>query len=214
MIKQIHVLLIAITIVIINLSQPASSMTVTLAWDAVADGDLHSYTVHYGRMSRGTAVSPSEFRYMSRIEGVTGTFTEIPNLDSNSTYFFAVTALDSASNSSLFSNEASGVIAVEKGTPLLFYSGFSGVAPNPAQGSARFDYTVTNGSGPLPVTLKIFDSRGRLVRAIEAGPMAAGRHSITWDGRDQKNRPLASGRYIADLRVGEKRSIRTLQLTR
>jgi hypothetical protein len=47
--------------------------------------------------------------------------------------------------------------------------------------------------------LAIFDVTGRLVRTLREGPAAAGRSSVTWDGRDDDGRSLGAGVYIARL---------------
>jgi flagellar hook assembly protein FlgD len=41
----------------------------------------------------------------------------------------------------------------------------------------------------------VLDARGRLVRTLLAGPVAAGPHESTWDGRDAGGHRVASGAY-------------------
>lgn len=52
------------------------------------------------------------------------------------------------------------------------------------------------------VTLDIFDARGRHVRALHSGSLAAGTHSRVWDGRADDGRTVASGVYFASVRGG------------
>jgi len=51
------------------------------------------------------------------------------------------------------------------------------------------------------VALDIFDAAGRLVVTLVDEPVAAGRHPAEWDGRDRQGRLLASGTYLACLRI-------------
>jgi hypothetical protein len=64
------------------------------------------------------------------------------------------------------------------------------------------------------VQLKVFDAAGRCVRTLAQGPQAAGRYSVTWNGRDDKGRQLANGVYFVGLRAGEQRLQRKATLLR
>jgi hypothetical protein len=46
-----------------------------------------------------------------------------------------------------------------------------------------------------PVSLRVFDTAGRLVRTLVDGQSEAGTHVISWDGRDEAGRALSSGVY-------------------
>jgi hypothetical protein len=52
------------------------------------------------------------------------------------------------------------------------------------------------------VELAIYDLRGRLVRTLRAGRLAAGPHAEVWRGRDDQDRPVASGVYLCRLKTG------------
>ncbi|MBW7997052.1 MAG: T9SS type A sorting domain-containing protein [Candidatus Glassbacteria bacterium] len=68
-------------------------------------------------------------------------------------------------------------------------------APNPFNPSTEISYTVPEG-GAVPVALKVFDSRGRLVRTLVKGIIEPGQYSVTWDGTDNSGRILSSGVYF------------------
>lgn len=74
-------------------------------------------------------------------------------------------------------------------------------SPNPFARSAgaTLAFDLPNAA---PVRLDMLDVTGRLVRTLFAGDLAAGRHRITWDGRDGSGRPMASGVYLCLLRAG------------
>ena len=46
------------------------------------------------------------------------------------------------------------------------------------------------------VSLTVYDVLGRRVRSVWQGPLGAGRHRFTWDGRDEAGRAAAAGVYI------------------
>ena len=84
--------------------------------------------------------------------------------------------------------------------------------PNPfnPQTVIRFD-NATRGQ----VTLSIYTLSGRLVRRLVDGVLDAGSHEAMWDGRDDRNRELASGVYLARLETADDRRIsRKLTLLR
>jgi len=56
---------------------------------------------------------------------------------------------------------------------------------------------------PGTAVVAVHDARGRRVRTLQDGYLAAGRHLLTWDGRDAAGRPAASGIYFAVARDGE-----------
>ncbi len=73
--------------------------------------------------------------------------------------------------------------------------------PNPfgAATSIRFELP-SNGA----VNLEIMDVAGRFVRSLASGPLSAGPHAYTWDGRDHAGRPVGAGTYFYRLRSGGK----------
>ena len=46
------------------------------------------------------------------------------------------------------------------------------------------------------VSLALYDMLGRRVRQLWQGPLGAGAHRFTWDGRDEAGRGVAAGVYI------------------
>ena len=69
--------------------------------------------------------------------------------------------------------------------------------PNPFNPTTSIELSL---AADGEVTLEILDARGRLVRVLHAGGLAAGRHVLRWDGCDERGRPLGSGVYLATAR--------------
>ncbi len=72
-------------------------------------------------------------------------------------------------------------------------------APNPFNPSTRISFRLAE---PTDVRLTIVDISGRLVKTLLVAPREAGTHSLTWDGRSEAGRRVASGTYFARLSVG------------
>ena len=70
--------------------------------------------------------------------------------------------------------------------------------PNPVAGAASFAFAVPVRAR---VELAVYDVRGHRVALITREEVSAGRHAVTWRGRDRDGRPLASGQYLARLSV-------------
>lgn len=74
------------------------------------------------------------------------------------------------------------------------------VRPNPASARTELAFYLR---AETSVDLAIYDVQGRSVRALATGAvLPAGRHALTWDGRDDQGRRLAAGVYYANLRAG------------
>ncbi|MEZ4653783.1 MAG: FlgD immunoglobulin-like domain containing protein [Candidatus Eisenbacteria bacterium] len=87
-----------------------------------------------------------------------------------------------------------------------------GSTPNPAVSLAHIVFDLGPEGGAA--RLKVYDVRGRLLRAIQTPALSAGLHRITWDGRDESGRDMPSGIYLYSIEVGDWTATRKLQLLR
>jgi len=67
--------------------------------------------------------------------------------------------------------------------------------PNPFSASTSFAYEVTNGDG-ANVEITVYNVAGRQVRKLVSGVQAAGRHTVTWDGRTDSGEAVTRGVYF------------------
>ena len=72
-------------------------------------------------------------------------------------------------------------------------------APNPTDASARFAFELPN---TRLVEIRVYSVTGALVRTVARGTWPAGRHDVTWDGRDSGGRVAGQGLYIVRVRLG------------
>ena len=99
--------------------------------------------------------------------------------------------------------------------PGRFHTAIGRNRPNPFNPSTTLPFVVGGrpGSPPRRVVLEIFDVRGARVTTLVDARRAPGVGSATWNGRDARGRPVASGVYFARLRVaGDAPALRRLVL--
>lgn len=72
--------------------------------------------------------------------------------------------------------------------------------PNPFRASTTIPYAVER---PAEVSLEVFDVMGRRVRHLFREDRLPGAYTASWDGTDDIGKPVASGSYFYQLRVGD-----------
>jgi hypothetical protein len=70
--------------------------------------------------------------------------------------------------------------------------------PNPFNPSTTIALDLPRASD---VQVHLYNLRGALVRVLADERLAAGRHQLTWDGRDDDGNPVASGVYFVETRA-------------
>jgi hypothetical protein len=81
--------------------------------------------------------------------------------------------------------------------------------PNPFNPSTTISFDV---SEKEHATLAIYDVSGRAVKTLVDRELAANSYTITWDGRDERGAPVASGVYFYKLKAGSFQDVRKLTL--
>ncbi|MBI4721448.1 MAG: T9SS type A sorting domain-containing protein [Candidatus Stahlbacteria bacterium] len=82
--------------------------------------------------------------------------------------------------------------------------------PNPGQ-TARITYGMPRAG---KVSLKIYDISGSLIRTLVNTEVKAGAHSITWDGKDNYGKSVATGIYYYKMESGDFNKTRKFVLVR
>jgi hypothetical protein len=82
--------------------------------------------------------------------------------------------------------------------------------PNPFNPRTTIRFAVPVRSGA--VSLDIYDAAGRRVRRLVQGRMTPGMHALTWDGKDDAGRDVASGVYAYRLETAEQSLTRRMLL--
>ena len=84
-------------------------------------------------------------------------------------------------------------------------------SPNPVKGSAEFRFGLANGS---QASLGIYNVLGQKVKTLVSGQLAAGNHTVKWNGCDDNGRKVSSGVYVYRLTAGENTSTRRFTVIR
>jgi subtilisin family serine protease len=83
--------------------------------------------------------------------------------------------------------------------------------PNPFNQSTRIEYALPVNA---TVELSIYNLLGQKLVTLFSGSQAAGRQSVTWDGRDGFGQSVPSGLYFYRLEAGEFRAVKKLAIVR
>jgi hypothetical protein len=83
--------------------------------------------------------------------------------------------------------------------------------PNPFNPQTMIRFAVPSSQ---PVKLAIYDVRGQRVRTLVDDVVAAGRHEVVWQGRDDGGRQVASGTYFYRLQTDGGQQVRKMLLVK
>jgi len=83
--------------------------------------------------------------------------------------------------------------------------------PNPCNPGTTIGFSL---SAPRHTSLSIYDTQGRLVRTLIEQPLAAGKHSIVWNGTNDSGARVASGLYLYRITAAGESSTKKILLLR
>jgi len=190
-----------VLVILLNASLAAAGeSSLSIAWSRNTEPDLLGYRLHFG-------TRPGTYTASRDVGNVTA-FT-LTGLNSDTTYYLALTALDVWGNESTYSNEvraaAEGGGGGGGGTPAVPDKfGLESAYPNPLRNGADATLRFALPEARDEVTLAVYNTLGQRVRTISSGPAAAGYHLRQWDGRDDTGLPLATGVYYISFQTGVK----------
>lgn len=85
--------------------------------------------------------------------------------------------------------------------------------PNPFNPVTRIAFRIA-GSGPVSASLVVYNLIGQRVRVLLDSELAPGEYQVTWDGRAQGGRGLATGVYLYELTVNGIPTVKRMLLLR
>ena len=109
----------------------------------------------------------------------------------------------------VLTNQGSLATAVARetaATPTAFALGAN--YPNPFNPATTIPLAVP--AGARNVDLTIYNVLGQPLRRVWTGPLPAGEHRLTWDGRDAQGQPVAAGVYMYRVQVDEQTHTRKM----
>lgn len=176
-----------------------------VSWDANTEDDLAGYSIYYGTSSGS---------YDNVVDVGNDTSYTVANLDSNTTYYFVVTATDLSGNESEFSEEVSIVISdstedspVDSPTEEETEESIKNIAynyKNPFNANAGTDIVfITEESGEL--SIDIYTVEGVLIKnLISNKAITKGTYKFRWDSTDNNGIKINLGVYLGKLRLNSK----------
>jgi hypothetical protein len=98
----------------------------------------------------------------------------------------------------ILSFDATGVETPELGHPIRYTLAQN--RPNPFNPATTIVFDLPQAGH---ATLRVYDLAGRLVTTLADRALAAGRHTLRWDGHDAHGTPVASGVYLYRLEAAD-----------
>lgn len=170
-----------------------------LHWIRNAEADLRDYRLHRGASADFV---PADANLVAALADTGYVDAATPG------FFYKLAATDVHGNSSGYALVTPAqTLDSPAGAPASL--AFAPVAPNPARGRASLSFELPTAAH---ARLAVYDAQGRLARTIVDGPLAAGRHAIAWDLRDDGGRALAPGLYLARLATPAGTRVRRLAI--
>jgi hypothetical protein len=83
--------------------------------------------------------------------------------------------------------------------------------PNPFESKTSINYSLPT---PSPVSLRVYDKAGRLLKTLVNRMEPAGTFTVSWDGRDDFGRRVSNGVYFYSLRAQDTTLTKKLILLR
>ncbi len=173
-----------------NLHCERDGANVLLWWQpsGVEEIDLYGYALYRGTES---GVEPEPAFFVATTADTVFLDEDAPTAAA----YYIVTALDIHDNNSFPTNEcfASAVSGTEDPRPPVSFALYQN-APNPFNPSTLIRYDVPPGGGRI--SLRIYDTAGRLVKILVDESGIAGRNAVSWHGLDEHGKRMASGVYF------------------
>jgi hypothetical protein len=173
-----------------------------LTWDPSPETDFQYYRVYRGD-SEDFTPGPGNLVHETATEAWAD-----PEYDGWGLYY-KVTALDHVGNESEPASPATVTSEETPSTPKAF--ALHQNVPNPFNPVTAIRFDLPR---PAHVTLTIYSVKGELVATLADGPMTEGQKELSWMGRDDGGRSVASGVYFYRLTAGDFVQTRKMVLLR
>ncbi|MFC1682605.1 choice-of-anchor D domain-containing protein [Candidatus Zixiibacteriota bacterium] len=181
----------------------ASEEQVTVRWAMTEEYHLSKFNLY--RLTQVGAIPRPEDRINEKIIGGKSPYAFVDRqVLPGTTYFYWLEQIDETGTSTFHGPAIADLSGLVPATYQLSQN-----YPNPFNPETAIRYALPRDE---KVTLAIFNIRGQRVKTLVDEPVRAGHHKILWRGRDEADRPVASGIYFVQMQAGDFRQIRKLAL--
>jgi len=174
-----------------GLNASFSKNTVTLKWTANVESDVYQYAIYRGTTS---TFNPAGTTPLAKVR--TPLYQD-PVSQSGVTYYYKVSALDIAGNESGYTS-VSVLTDVQNGSGLPTEFALNQNFPNPFNPTTEIAFSVPK---QTPVKVVIYGLSGEVVATVVNQTMSAGNYRVTWNGKTDDGRAVASGVYFYHLQA-------------
>jgi len=174
-----------------------------VGWDPNTEPDVDRYVVY--NSTDDPFVPAPELVVADVLHPVQSWIDETP-----SGGYYLVVAVDATGHVGGYSEQVGGGTPVA-GDPTPRTLAVTRVTPNPFNPRTKVAFDVPR-SGP--VSVRIHDMRGRVVRRLVNGDLDAGRHEVIWNGRDDAGAAVATGVYLVRISDGSRTASAKLMLAK
>jgi hypothetical protein len=163
----------------------ASGARVWLSWSVTGENDVTGYRLY--RRETGEFVTAKVVANENLLVSGARAYRD-DNVELWKEYEYTVAAVKADGSEVLSAPSTVKIVAAEA---VLAQS-----SPNPFTALTRIEYTLP---AEAEIVLNVYDVRGRLVATLDRGTRAAGVHTVSWDGRDNRGNQVSAGTYFYKL---------------
>lgn len=163
----------------------AGSAGNTLDWAPPVDSDFRYFKIYRGTTPGFT---PDASTHVADVTNPS--WTDLEPVGTG--VYYLVSAVDFAGNESRPASPQTVSGVGDHGIPVPF--ALRQNTPNPFNPITQISYTVPDGGNS--VQLSIFDVQGKHVATLVDQRVSGGRHTVSWNGRDDTGKSLPSGTYF------------------
>jgi predicted CXXCH cytochrome family protein len=164
---------------------------VTLKWTANVESDVYQYAIYRGTTA---TFNPAGTTPLAKVRSP---LYQDAISQSGMTYYYKISALDVAGNESGYAT-TSVLTDVENGKGVPTEFALNQNYPNPFNPTTEIAFSVPK---QTPVKVVIYGLSGEVVATVVNQTMSAGNYRVTWNGRTDDGRAVASGVYFYHLQA-------------
>lgn len=175
---------------------------VKLEWTQNTEPDLANYFIYRSKTSGFTPSLSKPIVTSNKIATVDKSLTQyndITNVESNTVYYYKMSAVDNSGNESGYSNQATAttlnILNDNSTTEFALYQN----VPNPFNPITVIEFSIPNDTD---VNIIIYDLMGNEVKTLINEFKPVGQYQVNWDGNDNSEQSVSGGIYFYQIQAG------------